>query len=89
LLLVRRHRRESDQLLEKWFRQQRATDEPYTDAAIIASFPGVGAFALASVLSYAPDPVRLRNLDAFRSLSGIAPLHKKAASADRRNPKSS
>ena len=29
LLLVRQHRRDSDQLLEKWFKRQRATDEPY------------------------------------------------------------
>jgi transposase len=87
LLLVRRHRRDSDQLLEKWFRQQRATDEPYTDAAIIASFPGVGAFVLASVLSFAHDPVRLRNLDAFRSLSGIAPVTQKSGKRGQKKPK--
>ena len=34
LLLVRQHRRDSDQLLEKWFKCQRASDEPYSDAAI-------------------------------------------------------
>ncbi len=78
LLLVRQHRRDSDQLLEKWFEQQRTTNEPYTDAAILASFPGVGAFVLASVLSYAHDPVRLRNLEAFRSLGGIAPVTKQS-----------
>ena len=78
LLLVRQHRRDSDQLLERWFTQQRTTDEPYTDTAILASFPGVGAFVLASVLSYAHDPVRLRNLDAFRSLGGIAPVTKQS-----------
>ncbi len=78
LLLVRRHRRDSDQILENWFKQQRKTDLPYTDAAILASFPGVGAFVLASVLSYAHDPVRLRNLEAFRSLGGIAPVTKQS-----------
>ena len=78
LLLVRQHRRKSDQLLERWFKQQRTTDEPYTDAAILASFPGVGAFVLASVLSYAHDPVRRRNLDALRSLGGIAPVTKQS-----------
>ena len=87
LLLVRQHRRDSDQLLEKWFKRQRATDEPYTDAAIIASFPGVGAFVLASVLSYAHDPVRLRNLDAFRSLSGIAPVTQKSGKRGQKKPK--
>ena len=78
LLLVRHHRRDSDQLLEKWFKQQRTTVVPYTDAAILASLPGVGAFVLASVLSYAHDPVRLRNLEAFRSLGGIAPVTKQS-----------
>ena len=78
LLLVRQHRRDSDQLLERWFKQQRTTDEPFTDSAILASFPGVGAFVLASVLCYAHDPVRLRNLEAFRSLGGIAPVTKQS-----------
>ena len=87
LLLVRQHRRDSDQLLEKWFEQQRSTDEPYTDAAILASFPGVGAFVLASVLSYAHDPVRLRNLEAFRSLSGIAPVTQKSGKRGQKKPK--
>lgn len=87
LLLVRQHHRDSDQLLEKWFKRQRATDEPYTDDAIIASFPGVGAFVLASVLSYAHDPVRLRNLDAFRSLSGIAPVTQKSGKRGQKKPK--
>lgn len=74
LLLVRHLRRHSDLLLERWFKKQRKPDRPYTDAAILASLPGVGAFVLASVLSYAHDPVRLRNLEAFRSLGGIAPV---------------
>ena len=78
LLLVRQHRRDSDQLLERWFKQQRTTDEPFTDSAILASFPGVGAFVLASVLCYAHNPVRLRNLEAFRSLGGIAPVTKQS-----------
>ena len=78
LLLVRQHRRDSDQLLERWFKQQQTTDEPYSDAAILASLPGVGAVVLASVLSYAHDPVRLRNLEAFRSLGGIAPVTKQS-----------
>lgn len=78
LLLVRQHRRDSDQLLEKWFKEQKRTDEPYTDAAILASIPGVGAVVLASVLSYAHDPVRLLRLDAFRSLGGIAPVTKQS-----------
>ena len=75
------------ELLEKWFKQQRSADEPYTDAAIRASFPGVGAFVLPSVLSYAHDPVRLRNLEAFRSLSGIAPVTQKSGKRGQKKPK--
>ena len=87
LLLVRQHRRDSDQHLERWFKQlQRISDHPYTDAAILASLPGVGAFVLASVLSYAHGPVRLRNLDAFRSLGGIAPVTKKSGKRGQLRP---
>ena len=57
-------------------RNSRGVDTPYTDAAILASLPSVGAVVLACLLSYAHDPVRLRNLDALRSLSGIAPVTK-------------
>ena len=73
-LLVRQHRRDSDQLLEKWFKQHQTPEQPYTDAVILASFPGVGAVVLASLLSYAHDPIRLRSLDALRSLGGVAPV---------------
>lgn len=87
VLLVRQLRRDSDQHLERWFRQlQPAENKPLTDAAILASLPGVGAFVLASVLSFAHDPVRLRNLDAFRSLSGIAPVTKKSGKRGERRP---
>jgi transposase len=87
LLLVRQHRRDSDQHLERWFKQLQPTShQPYTDAAILASLPGVGAVVLASVLSYAHDPVRLRNLDAFRSLGGIAPVTKKSGKRGQQRP---
>jgi len=87
LLLVRQHRRDSDRHLERWFQQlQPTSDQPYTDAAILASLPGVGAFVLASVLSYAHDPVRLRNLDALRSLGGIAPVTKKSGKRGQQRP---
>jgi len=87
LLLVRQHRRDSDQHLERWFKQlQPTSDQPYSDAAILASLPGVGAVVLASVLSYAHDPVRLRNLDAFRSLGGIAPVTKKSGKRGQQRP---
>ena len=84
LLLVRQHRRASDQHLEKWFKRLQAL--PDTDAAILASLPGVGAYVLASVLCYAHDPIRLRNLNAFRSLGGIAPVTKKSGKRGQLRP---
>jgi transposase len=78
-LLVRKQRRESDQYLETWFRKNQRDSKPNpppTDAAILASLPGVGAFVLATLLSHAHDAIRLRNLNALRSLSGVAPVTK-------------
>ncbi|KKK64706.1 hypothetical protein LCGC14_2981510, partial [marine sediment metagenome] len=61
LLLVWRQRRDSDQYLERWFKQSQLTSElkKPTDAAILASLPGVGSFVLASVLAHAHDAIRL------------------------------
>jgi len=80
LLLVWRQRRDSDQYLERWFRQIQLTSERKkpSDAAILASLPGVGAFVLASVFAYAHDAIRLRNLIALRNLGGIAPVTKQS-----------
>lgn len=80
LLLVWRQRRDSDQYLERWFKQIQPTSEleKNTDAAILASLPGVGSFVLASVLAHAHDAIRLRNLAALRSLGGIAPVTKQS-----------
>jgi len=80
LLLVWRQRRDSDQYLERWFRQIQLTSQfkKPSDAAILASLPGVGAFVLASVFAYAHDPIRLRNLVALRNLGGIAPVTKQS-----------
>ena len=87
LLLVRQHRRASDQHLEKWFKRAQAlTDEQCSDPAILASLPGVGAYVLASVLCYAHDPIRLRNLNAFRTLGGIAPVTKKSGKRGQLRP---
>ena len=87
LLLVRQHRRASDQHLEKWFKRLQALNDKHcSDAAILASLPGVGAYVLASVLCYAHDPIRLRNLNAFRTLSGIAPVTKKSGKRGQLRP---
>jgi len=79
-LLVWRQRRDSDQYLERWFRQIQITAEleKPSDAAILASLPGVGAFVLASVFAHAHDAIRLRNLLALRNLGGIAPVTKQS-----------
>lgn len=79
LLLVIRLRRQADQFLEKWFKKHQKCSEGYlTDAAILASLPGVGALVLASLLCFAHDAVRLRSLDALRSLGGVAPVTKQS-----------
>ncbi len=78
LLLVIRLRREADQFLERWFRLHRRQSEPLADTAILASLPGVGALVLASLLCHAHDAVRLRNLEALRSLGGVAPVTKQS-----------
>ncbi len=80
LLLVWRQRRDSDQYLERWFKKTQLTSElkKPTDAAILASLPGVGSFVLASVLAHAHDAIRLRNRVALRSLGGIAPVTKQS-----------
>ena len=48
---------------------------------------GIAVFSINSVLSYAHDPVRLRNLEAFRSLSGIAPVTQKSGKRGQKKPK--
>ena len=80
LHLVRLQRRDSDQYLETWFKliQRDSGLKAPTDAAILASLPGVGSFVLASVLAHAHDAIRLRNLVALRSLGGIAPVTKQS-----------
>jgi len=50
----------------------------FTDAAILSSLPGVGPTVLATLFSYATEPIRQRDLPAFRSLSGIAPVTKQS-----------
>jgi transposase len=81
LLLVRKQRRDSDQYLERWFRRKQhheETKKTATDTAILASLPGVGSFVLATLVSHAHDAIRLRNLEALRSLGGVAPVTKQS-----------
>jgi len=78
LMLVREQRRRLDQQLESWFLEIRRCRQPSDDAVILASLPGIGAVVLATMLTYAHEPIRLRHLDALRSLSGIAPVTKQS-----------
>jgi transposase len=50
----------------------------YTDAAILSSLPGVGPTVLATLFAHATDPIQQRDLAAFRSLGGIAPVTKQS-----------
>jgi transposase len=79
LLLVIRLRRDADQFLERWFKKHhQPSHTQLSDAAILASLPGVGALVLASLLCFAHDALRLRNLDALRCLGGVAPVTKQS-----------
>ncbi len=80
LQLVRCQRRDVDRYLERWFQQIQRDSIPgqLSDAAVLASLPGVGALVLATLLGHAHDALRLRNLHALRSLGGIAPVTKQS-----------
>ncbi len=45
-----------------------------SDAAILRSLPGLGAFGLATFLSEADEALRRRDREALRCLSGVAPV---------------
>ena len=45
-----------------------------SDAAILRSLPGLGAFGLATFLSEADEALRRRDHEALRCLSGVAPV---------------
>jgi transposase len=49
-----------------------------SDAAILASLPGVGKTTLATLLTEAPGPLTSRDYKALRTLSGVAPVTKRS-----------
>ncbi len=49
-----------------------------SDAAILASLPGVGKTILATLLTEAPGPLTGRDYKALRTLSGVAPVTKRS-----------
>src|SRR4051794_10129678 len=57
--------------------QTEAGATPLSDAAILASLPGVGKTTLASLLTEASGPLSRRDYAALRTLSGVAPVTKR------------
>jgi transposase len=49
-----------------------------SDAAILASLPGVGKTTLATLLAEAPGPLTGRDYKALRTLAGVAPVTKRS-----------
>jgi transposase len=49
-----------------------------SDAAILASLPGIGKTTLATLLTEAPGPLTGRDYKALRTLSGVAPVTKRS-----------
>jgi transposase len=48
------------------------------DVAILRSLPGVGRINLATLLAEAPEPLRNRDYQALRTLSGVAPVTRRS-----------
>jgi transposase len=80
LRFVLQQRRDTAKQLNSLLDKLSTPDKPgsTTDAAILASLPGVGPTVLATLLSHAPEVIQKRDLPALRSLSGIAPVTKKS-----------
>jgi transposase len=57
-----------------------ASGQPFEqrDVAILRSCPGLGRITLATLLAEAPEPVRRRDYDALRTLSGVAPVTRRS-----------
>ncbi|MCY3853065.1 MAG: IS110 family transposase [Gammaproteobacteria bacterium] len=51
------------------------------DVAILSSLPGVGRIVLATLLAEAHDPLRRRDYQALRCLSGVAPVTRRSGKA--------
>ena len=60
--------------------EESSSGEPRTprDAAILSSLPGVGHVVLATLLSEASGPIRSRDYQALRCLSGVAPVTRRS-----------
>ena len=74
----RQAQRKLDELCAALTQTEAAGATPLSDAAILASLPGVGKTTLASLLTEASGPLSRRDYAALRTLSGVAPLTKRS-----------
>ncbi len=75
--------REIDRLTAALAQSAPAPDDPpgmqgQRDVEILSSLPGVGRIVLATLLAEAHDPLRRRDYQALRCLSGVAPVTKRS-----------
>ena len=77
LRLANREFRQADRKLDDLCAALAQTEAP-SDAAILASLPGVGKTTLATLLTEAPGPLASRDYKALRTLSGVAPVTKRS-----------
>lgn len=77
LRLANREFRQADRKLDDLCAALTQTETP-SDAAILASLPGVGKTTLATLLTEAPGPLTGRDYKALRTLSGVAPVTKRS-----------
>lgn len=66
--------RSLDELCATLTQSETASAAAPSDAAILASLPGVGRGVLATLLTEAPGPLARGDYDALRTLSGVAPV---------------
>jgi transposase len=77
LRLANREFCQADRKLDDLCAALTQTETP-SDAAILASLPGVGKTTLATLLTEAPGPLTGRDYRALRTLSGVAPVTKRS-----------
>ena len=75
---LRQAERSLDELCATLTQTKTASTTAPSDAAILASLPGVGTIVLAALLTEAPGPLARRDYDALRTLSGVAPVTKRS-----------
>jgi transposase len=74
----RQAERKLDELCAALTQTETASATAPSDAAILASLPGVGRRTLASLLTEASGPLSRRDYSALRTLSGVAPVTKRS-----------